>query len=378
MVPCWQLLAVLALPCLVGCVSLQYGDTEAGLVLEDLVTGGRGSRLSRQSEPPMRTGLAYEVDGRQHQADLYTVPNRRAGAGIVLVPGIAAGGKDDRRLVALARTLARARFAVLVPDIPGFRAYRLRAGDVDEIADAVRYLADSPAGYQKPVGIFAISYAVAPAVLACLQPQVRGEARFVVGVAGYYDLQATITFFTTGYYQMPGTERWRWRSPHSYGKWLFLASNAGLLQTASDRRVVRELAWDMLDMQADSEFPWRQPGAEGQTLLDLIQNEDRDQVPALISRLPESIRREMHALNPAAQDLSQLKSRVILLHGRADNIIPFSESVALARAVPQGQGHAYLIDGLAHVNLHPKASDVPVLLDMVQALLEQRDEDGEQ
>ena len=47
--------------------------------------------------------------------------------------------------------------------------------------------------------------------------------------------------------------------------------------------------------------------------------------------------------------------------------------MALARAVPEGQGRVFVIDGLAHVNLHPKARDVPSLLEMVEMLLEQRD-----
>lgn len=368
-----RLLALLAFPCLAGCTSLQYGNTEAGLVLEDLVTGGRGSRLSRQSAPPERSTVEYQVDGRRHRGDLYKSPGSISSAGIVLVPGIAAAGKDDRRLVALADTLVRARFTVLVPDIPGFRAYRLRAGDVDEIADAVRYLAGTPPVAHKPVGIFAISYAVAPAVLASLQPDVRERARFVVGVGGYYDLQATITFFTTGYFQMPGTDEWQYLSPHPYGKWLFLASNAPLLDTPSDRRLIRELAWDMLEPQGEKHFPWLQPGPEGQILIDLMENADRQEVPVLISRLPENIRTEMSALSPAAHDLSPLRARLILLHGRADAIIPYSESVALARAVSEGQGRVFVIDGLAHVNLHPKAHDVPVLLEMVQALLDQRE-----
>ena len=62
-------------------------------------------------------------------------------AGIVLVPGVVPAGKDDRRLVALAQTLARLQFAVLVPDLRGLRRYQVRAQDVGEVADAFRYLA---------------------------------------------------------------------------------------------------------------------------------------------------------------------------------------------------------------------------------------------
>ena len=371
------LLTLLTFLSLMGCTTLPSGDSEADLVLEDLISGGWGSRLRQQSASPTRSSVTYEVEGRRHRGDLYELPGSISGAGIVLVPGIAAAGKDDRRLVALARTLTRARFTVLVPDIPGFRSYQLRSGDVDEIADAVRYLGARPGIAGRPVGIFAISYAVAPAVLASLRPDIREKARFVVGVGGYYDLEATVTFFTTGYFRVPGKAQWQYLSPHPYGKWLFLASNAALLDTPSDRQLVRELAWDLLDPLGEEDFPWLQPGPQGQTLVNLMENGDREQVPALVGRLPENIRSEMRALSPAEHDLSPLKARLILLHGRRDNIIPYSESVAFARAVPEGQGRVFVIDGLAHVNLRPKAHDLPLLLEMVEMLLEQRDGSSE-
>ncbi len=371
------LLALLLLSSLLGCASVDYGDSEAGLFMEDLATGGRGSRPGDPLALPERTGIEYRAGGRQRRADLYTVSAQPAGAGIVLVPGIAAAGKNDRRLVALARTLARARFTVLVPDIPSFRAYRLRAGDVDEIASAVEHLANSPSVAGKPVGIFAVSYAVAPSVLACLQPSIREQVDFLVGIGGYYDLRSTITFFTTGYFQEPSSGTWQWMAPHPYGRWLFMASNAEFLDAAGDRRMVRDLAWSMLDSLGEEYSPWLQPGPQGQLLLDLMLNEDRGKVPELISRLPERMRQEMTALNPAAHDLSSLSARLILLHGRADSIIPYSESVALAQAAPKGKGRAYVIDGLAHVNLRPKPGDVPLLLEMIRTILAQRELDGE-
>ena len=43
--------------------------------------------------------------------------------------------------------------------------------------------------------------------------------------------------------------------------------------------------------------------------------------------------------------------------------------MALSRALPEGQSQLFLIDGLAHVNLAPKAHDIPQLLAAMEALL---------
>ena len=95
-------------------------------------------------------------------------------------------------------------------------------------------------------------------------------------------------------------------------------------------------------------------------------------VPDLLDKLPARMRSELQGINPAAHDLSRLRANVILLHGRGDNLIPFTESIALADALPAGQAQLFLIDGLAHVDFRPKAYDVPQLLGAMQSLLDQR------
>jgi len=62
-------------------------------------------------------------------------------------------------------TLARARFAVLAPELPGFRALRVRPTDAREVADAFAYLAGRPdLAPGGRVGIVAFSYASAYAL----------------------------------------------------------------------------------------------------------------------------------------------------------------------------------------------------------------------
>ena len=86
-----------------GCLQLRVGDSEAGLVLEDLVTDS--SRLRERAPPPGFRSLRVSTSAAPLRADLY-VPGGAARAGMVLVPGLAVAGKNDPRLVGLARTLA--------------------------------------------------------------------------------------------------------------------------------------------------------------------------------------------------------------------------------------------------------------------------------
>ena len=125
-----------------------------------------------------------------------------AEAALVLVPGVVPEGKDDPRLVELAQTLVRARFAVLVPDIANLRAQKVSPEDARAIAAAIAWLARCTEPGEAPsVGVMAISYAAGPAILAALRPDAAPRVRFLVAIGGYYDLEAVVTFFTTGYFR---------------------------------------------------------------------------------------------------------------------------------------------------------------------------------
>jgi pimeloyl-ACP methyl ester carboxylesterase len=211
-------------------------------------------------------------------------------------------------------------------------------------------------------------------VLAALDPAVRDRVRFVVAIGGYYDIEAVLTFFTTGSYRDRPDGPWRYRTPNAYGKWVFVHSNADRLRDPMDRAALDELARRKLDdLGADIGDLVARLGPEGRSVYALLVNDDPDRVPALLAALPAAIRTELEALDLKGRDLSPLRGRLILIHGRDDAIIPHSESVALAAAAPEGRAELYLVDQLAHVDLGPAGlCDAVTLWRAVYQLLELR------
>lgn len=361
-----------------GCAPPDFGDSEAGLALEDLASGLTTSRLAEQVPRPSRESISFITGGEERVADLYRPP-QGARASIVLVPGVAARGRRDARVVAMANTLARLDFSVLVPDMPGVRRYRMRSSDVREVADSFAWLASHPAlAPPGHIGIAGFSYGVGPVLLAALQPDIRDRVRFVLAVGGYYSLENVVSYLTTGYYHVDesagtsASETGR-LSPHPYSEAAFISSNLDLLERPVDRGFFRGYAAYITDNSIDEDEPvpvYLAPDA--QAFYDLLINPLPAQVPVLLDKLPPRMRTELEGINPAAHDLSQLRADVILLHGRGDNFIPYSESIALADALPESQVQLFLIDGLAHVDFRPKAHDVPQLLCAMEALLAKR------
>ena len=289
------------------------------------------------------------------------------------MPGLARTGKDDPRLVAFANSLARARFAVLVPEVESLRALKVRPQDIDVVADAASWLSeqDQLTG-GRPVGVVAISYAAGPALLAAVLPRVRDRVGFVVTVGGYHDITKVVRFFTTGAYRLDG--RWHHAEPNAYGKWVFVKSNAERLDDALDRARLTEVAEAKLDdPAADISALKSGLGPDGHAVLALADNADKDRVTALVMELPPVIRDDMSALDPAAADLESASARLILIHGRDDTIIPYSESVDLSRRLGSDRASLYLVDGLWHADADFTLHDRWVLWDAAIELLELRD-----
>jgi hypothetical protein len=353
---------------------------DGALLLRELGASAGAATVSAQDVAALRRTVAFTVGGHAYSADFYRT-EAEPRAALLLVPGLAPDGKDDRRLVDLAVILARARFAVLVPDIASLRAQRVSAENIQQIADALGYLAtadgliDPTIQAPRPLGIAAISYAVGPALLATLQSGLAGRVDFMVAIGGYYDLEAVVTYFTTGFYRDAGDGAWKKGTPNAYGKWLFVGANSDALMDMRDQITWRAIAGRrMADERADIGDLTRLLGPEGQSVQALLANQDPDATGRLIHGLPVRLRDNLGALDLRGRDLAGGPRSIILIHGRDDRIIPVSESIGLAGALPAGRGHLYLVEHLAHADLEPGDwRDVLTLWEATYRLLRLRD-----
>jgi hypothetical protein len=333
-----------------GCALQRHQD--AMLVLGDIVAGAGPSRLKEQTPQPSRAPVVYTIDGRSHSGDIYLPGDGKVDAGIVLVPGAVTEGKDNKSLVAFATTLARARFAVLAPQLSGYRELRIEPGQIREVADAFRYLSQrtelSPEGR---AGIAAFSYAVGPAVLAAMEPDTRERVRFVIGVGGYHDLRAAIRFTTTGYFEVNGSPKTL--RPSEYGKLVFVKSVLNHLRDPEDRAILEDIVTMKLE-NPDADISPRVGalGPEGMSIHRLLANTDPQKTPELIAALPAQTTATIDALTLSNKDLTRLSARLLLLHGKNDALIPYPESLALKRAVAATRVRVLIFDQiLGHVDL---------------------------
>ncbi len=320
---------------------------QAALIVWDVAAGSQPTLWKEVTTEPRSYATLWPDASGGGEGDIY-IPSRPARAAMVLVPGAAVMGRDEPRLQALARTFARAGFVVLVPELPEVRRLALSRKDADRVASALRQLRKWQPSV--PLGVAAVSYAVAPAMIAAIEDDIAPALSFVLAIGGYRDAESVIRFVTTGAYRPQGDGRELRAEPNSYGRWAFVLANAGRLDSPRDSHLLQEIARRRYsDRTADISRLASELGPQGRAVLALVENGDPDAVRGLIAGLPETIWREIDGLDLALYDLSKLRGHLILVHGRGDPLVHYSESQGLAAAASQARVSLFVVDDIGHV-----------------------------
>jgi pimeloyl-ACP methyl ester carboxylesterase len=291
--------------------------------LGEFLSGGRFPVLSaitpRVVARPLEVpGAAVDVFVRSRPHGVDTPSTRPAGRYLVLVHGFAPEGKDDRRLRAAAALLAQTGFDVAVPTIPGLTRGRLRPDDAEPV---VATIGQRPG----PTTVVAVSVGAGPAMLAAADRRVRERVVTVLALGGYASAHSLVRFLLTGEYH-DGDLRGR---------------------TAHDPDLVRAF----IAANADLVSP--------QDLRDLESLDPRRIGPVLTR---PTVGRLLDELSPE-RVVGEIPARLLLVHGRHDAAVPYTESLRLA-AARRGRTSVALIGVIGHVEGDHVAGSVRALADL--------------
>ena len=328
------------------------------LLLHLLAGEGFGKLLRgwRRRRPAVRT-LTIAAPGRQMAADLYTVRDGRPHAGLLITHGVLETGKDDPRLVALANELAACGFAVLVPELDGLKSLRLEMEESDDIVAAFRFLLSMDEVDDTRSGLFGISFAAGPILKAAADPSIRERVKFVVSFGGYYDTVNLVRYLTTGRDEYRGHRHVQ--PPEAYARYVFVKNVLAHMPEGKDRTLLSGLL-DAIEREANAGATgseWEAPAFSpdqltegGRAVYELIRNQDPALVQSLMEATEPPVRNYLEGLS-LRTIVPRIKARVLIGHGDTDPLIPSTESLRLADAVPDpGRVHVAILKVVSHVD----------------------------
>lgn len=266
-----------------------------------------------------------------HDADLYS--GRRGAPPVVLVPGAAPAGRQDRRVVDLARVLARADRDVVVPELAVY-GEDLVEEDVERLVDIVLDLA----GDRGQVVLVGISFGGSLALVAAADPRLEDRVAGVATFGAYADLVGVLQAATTGVSVVDGRVMPWDGDPRA--QQIVQEQLIGLLPAEAARAVRAAL---------DGDLPVGRLPPDLAAVHDLLTNDDPDRVHLLAAQLPPSVRARLEAVSPVAVADRLQGVPVVAMHAREDPVIPYGEVVRLASALPHAR--VLTVEGLGHAEL---------------------------
>jgi fermentation-respiration switch protein FrsA (DUF1100 family) len=312
-------LALAAIAIIAVALALRFGSTLTFSL--SLAAPATEKWLSPLWKRAPREAITLPAEFGGLQADLYR-PARPRGA-LLLVHGLSRAGRRQPDLARLAHLLARQGMLVIVPQFEGLAAFRLSGHEVAEVRGALAYTAS----LGKSTGIAGFSFGAGPALLAAADfPVLRVAGSF----GGYANLTDVIAYVTTGAHHFEGHRYVQ--AQEEYNRWKLLALLVGFVQDPEDRRKLDEVARRKLANPGDDTRQIEaRLGPEGRAVLALVVNKREDAVSRLLAQVPAGAREALDRLSPLGA-IGRIHGRVLIAHGTADDSIPFTESLRLAKA----------------------------------------------
>jgi pimeloyl-ACP methyl ester carboxylesterase len=284
-------------------------------------------------------------------------PPQAATSTLVLVPGLHPQGIRDPRFRSFAAACAQAGFQVVAPDVVDFRTFHIQADVVDRLARLVDALPRHfPPATLHNVGLFGISYAGGPVLVAAARPEVAARLHFVGAFGGYYDLVHAVDYGLTGTH--PGTSGLP--APHQWARMILVAQDVAAFLPEPQARSVEQALRLRLDLKVEeAEQRERTLSPDARAFLrDVLDGPSPAEAPRFHAALPRyeplSRRLSPSAVVPALDR----RLRVYLLHGRGDDVIPYCETEELERAFARsGHPHVQTLISGAFRHVDPTTGD---------------------
>lgn len=288
--------------------------------------------------------IAWEGSDRRYEATLIRPRGAPPLPGWVVLHGLTTPGRHHPGLVRFAHSLAATGATVLLPGIPAWSTLRIdpTSGHA-AIREAIAHLRERPDALV-PCNVVGFSFGATQALVSSARPEVAEQLDSVVSFGGYCSLRRTVRFMMTGHHEWEGTERWI--EPDPYGRWIvaanYLDSVPGIGEGDAIADAARELAAEAGRRRVFSGDPIydslkadlrRRFLGESREIWDLLAPPSGVRAPVDEAReLGDRLVAAGMRVEPGSEPvrlLEGVKARVVLAHGRADRLIPFTEALRL-------------------------------------------------
>ena len=279
---------------------------------------------------PVRHDIEFPLAQGVASADIYVPSGSGKHPAVLFFLGVVPPDRDESRIVGLAEGLARAGIVVMIPWLDSQTQNRISPQDVDSLVRAFEYLRAHESVDPDRVGMGGICTGASLTTIAAQDERIRDDVRFVNFFAGYYDAVDLVRAIGSRS-RFYGDTVAPWK-PDNLTLRVFTNHMVEGVNDADDQGLLTRI---FIDQTTWTEDELESLSTEGRAVYKLLKGVSRDEVDALIDQLSPGTMEFLAAISPSSQ-LDRLKARVLIMHDRADKLVPSEESRRFADALGDG------------------------------------------
>ena len=277
---------------------------------------------------PVWQKVSYPTADGQAEADLILPAGEGKHSAVLFFLGVAVNQpRDDPRLVALAEGLARSGMVVMMPWTETQVQQRLVVEDLDNLVRAFQYLRTLDRVDPDRVGVGGYCTGASMVTVAAQDERIRDQVKFINSFAGYYDaFDFTKAIGTRSRFYGDYVVPWK------VDGLTYRVFRDHLIEGVIDEKDMEVLTRMFVNREQVTQADVASLSPDAKAVYRLLNGVPYEEADALIEQLSPKTHEFLRRVSPST-NVDQLKARVLIMHDRADRLVPSEESRRFADAL---------------------------------------------
>lgn len=265
-------------------------------------------------------------------------------ATVVVLHGATPTADNHPGILMIARVLAGAGYRVVVPQVPPLKRLQITDESVGWLIGLQDWLTKEPSVRRAPIAWVAMSFGGTLLLRTTLtDPFKENPPSAIMTYGSFCNLETTYDYLLSGKIITPDGEEYL--KPHEWGKIVvflnYLSRIDAGFDTSAIQRVLRRYEHDD-ERGAKTELE-KLSGRQREICEAIIDSSSTADLERLVDLIREVAADDIVALSPSTWG-HRIDTKVFVMHGVADSMVPYTEALALNRTLPNNE---LFLSGLA-------------------------------
>ena len=249
---------------------------------------------------------------------------------IIIFPGASPYAEEHPGMIMLGSSLRDAGYNVYLPRIPNLKKLILEKENIDWFAHCYNELANNKIQINHNIMIVGLSYGGASLLRATLDERMQSpKPKSVLSYGTYYSIETALDFFLTGKIKYKNKEYTI--TPHEWGPIVLFYNFIDTIETKYDKHKIKNLLKYRIQDKHDlveSNMKEMADSSEKELLKNILDGNITKEMNQLVQLMIKENHELLSYLSPNNW-ISSIQSKVFIMHGANDSMVPFTESTFL-------------------------------------------------